>query len=168
MSIQFEKTLDANKIFENIQKEIGKERFNFDLWKKVEAILKKFDGKQINKRIEIALKVALPDNAIYYDNNYGMFHVRIWGNGIDYNDSKSYLLGYADNPILDMVKVLEHNQCWELEEGRANKKMSITLEDIENQVKVWNEGLTKMQSVYNWAGQYGINYMSYGFDLNLR
>jgi hypothetical protein len=57
-----------------------------------------FDGKPITKRIATAVEKALPEYTVYYERQYGMFHVIIWGNGIEYGDRLSLLLGYESAP----------------------------------------------------------------------
>jgi hypothetical protein len=168
MSIQFVKPLDSQTIYNSIQKRIIEAKFNYALWKKIEKIIEKFDGKQLNKRIDTALKNALPEYTIYANFEYTMFKVTMWGNGIDYNDRKTFYLGYHSHPYLDMVKVKESNMSFELEEQRAKNLEEVTLKAIEEKVNIWNEALTKMQSCYKWAEGFEIQYTSYGFDLNLR
>jgi len=166
MTIQFEKKLDVGKVNDAIQKRIESAELNFKLWKVVQSALLKFEGKTISKRIETEIKKLLPDNTIYYDNNYGMYHIVIWGNGIKYDNRLSFLLGYANNPIVDGKKILDHNLCHELEEGRANKLKTITLDMIVEKVNTWNQGLEMMQSVNKWADGFEISY--YGFDIEGR
>lgn len=165
MTIQFEKSLNADQIWDKIQNTITTQKFNYNLWKKVESILTKFEGQKISKRIETALKKELPNYSIFYKSNYGMFQIEIWNNEIDYNNRKSYLIGYSTNSVLNMIEVKKFNQCWELEKIRYEKLESISKKELENQVNIWNDGLKKLQSVNEWSSEFEINYMSFGFDL---
>ena len=168
MSIQFVDNLDSNKVFENIQNRIEDAKLNYFLWKKIEKILEKFEGKQITKRIETEVKKQLPEYTIYYKHDYTMFQLVVWGNGIDYNKNKTFYFGYDSNPYVNMVKIRESNQCHDLEKSRYEKLEQITLKMIEEKCNLWNSGLDQLKSVYQWAGEYKIQYMSYGFDINLR
>ena len=59
--------------------------------------LKKFEGKQITKRFATAVKKAMPDYTVYFENKYSLIQLVIWkGN---YNDRTQHVLGYASNPI---------------------------------------------------------------------
>jgi hypothetical protein len=51
---------------------------------------------------------------VYYRAEYGMFNVVIWGNGISYDDSKSFLLGYASHGAkFDAAKFAnDYNVCF--------------------------------------------------------
>ena len=165
MTIQFEKSLNADQIWDKIQNTIINQKFNYNLWKKVESILTKFDNQKISKRIETTLKKELPGYFIYYKTDYGMFQIIIWNNEINYDNRKSFLIGYSTNPILNMTEVKKFNTCWELEKIRSEKLESITKKELENQVNNWNNGLNKLQSVNKWSSEFEINYMNFGFDL---
>jgi len=165
MTIQFEKSLNADQIWDKIQNTIINQKINYNLWRKIESILTIFEGKKISKRIETELKNQLPGYSVFYKTNYGMYQIEIFGNGINYDNRKSFLIGYFSNPILNMTEVKNFNNCWELEKIRYEKLESINKKDIENQVNVWNNGLNQLQSVNKWAEQFEINYMGFGFDL---
>ena len=165
MTIQFEKSLNADQIWDKIQNTIINQKFNYDLWKKIELILTKFDNQKISRRIETELKNQLSGYSVFYKFNYGMYQIEIFGNEINYDNKKSYLIGYSTNPILNMDEVKKFNTCWELEKIRYEKLESISKKEIENQVNIWNEGLNKLQSVNKWASEFEINYMDFGFDL---
>lgn len=167
MTIQFEKSLNADQIWDKIQNTIINQKINYDLWKKIELILTKFENQKISKKIETELRKQLPGYSIFYKFNYGMFQVEIWNDkiNIDYNNRKSYLIGYSSNPILNMTEVKKFNNCWELEKIRYEKLESMTKKELENQVNIWNDGLNKLQSVNKWAEKFEINYMNFGFNL---
>lgn len=165
MTIQFEKPLNTDQIWDKIQNTINNQKINYNLWKKIESILTNFEGQTISKRIETTLKKELPGYSIFYKTDYGMFKIEIWGNGIDYNNRKSYLIGYSTNSILNMTEVKKFNQCWELEKIRYEKLESMTKKELENQVNIWNDGLNKLQSVNKWSENFEINYNNFGFDL---
>ena len=173
MTIQFENQLDINKTWENIQKKIQDQQENYRLWKIVESVLTRFEGQKITKRIETALKKELPEYTIYYVLEYGMYHVRIWGNGIQYDQRKGYLIGYSTNSrvydaVVNMDVVRSNNQCWELEKSRSEKLQTLTRDQLFFQVEKWNTGLQAMQEVNKWSEFYEMNYNNIGFDVNSR
>lgn len=168
MTIQFEKPLDSKEVFNKLQERIINQQFNYDLWKKVESVLQKFDGQKITKRIETALKKELPEYTINFENMYSYYNIYVWGNGIEYNHRKSYLIGYFDNPIVNKENLVKFNMSWELEESRSIKLSTISEYEIENKVNTWNDGLNKMQSVYEWTEKTELNYQGLGFDIKSR
>jgi hypothetical protein len=168
MSLPYVKPLDTDTIYNHIQETIKNQRLNYQLWKVVESACLKFEGKQITKRIQKVVQDLLPEYKVNYSFEYGMFKIKIYGNGIDYNHEKSFYLGYSTNPIFEIEKIRYSNTCHELEQSRADRLETLTKEDINTHVNTWNEGLVKLQSVNDWAKQYEINYMSYGFDLDIR
>ena len=164
--IQFEKPLDTDSVNAKIQARIIEAHFNYDLWKKIESACKKFEGKQFSKRIETEIKKLLPDYTVYYESGY-MYHLVIWGNGIDYNNRKSFMLGYDSNPVFSSSEFLRLNMWAELELGRAEKLESIDKTILANEIYRWNEGLELLQGVYKWAEKNDLNYTA-GFDISTR
>ena len=169
MTVQFLEKLDNQKTWNNIQDMIKTKQLNYDLWKQVQTVLTHFDGQKITKRIQTALQKELPDYTIHYSTEYGLYSLYIWGNGIAYDQRKQYHIGHVSfSDILNMVKVLDSNQCWELEKSRYEKLQTLTEQDILTAVDKWNTGLTALQEVNNWAAGFEINYSNCGFDVYLR
>ncbi len=168
MSIKFLHPLNSNKIVENINNRIKDARFNYDLWKKIEKALEKFEGKTFSKRIGTEIQKLLPEYNVIYSTDYGMYMLGIWGNGLSYQDKKTFYMGYHTNPIFSMKQLRESNQWAELEDSRANKLKTLKSDKIKEMVETWNHGLGELQAVYSLAEQFEINYMSYGFDLDIR
>ncbi len=83
------------------------------LSEQIAEIVKPSEGKTISKRIATAIEKALPAHTVYWNTDYGMFHVSIWGNGIEYNDRKRYLVGYhsGSGTTFSHARFLEHNAC---------------------------------------------------------
>jgi len=91
-----------------IRKLIETAHENTALAERVEAALAPFDGKKITKRMATVLEKALPECSVYYDTNYGMYHVNVsWGT----DEEKRFLLGYHGTPIFTVEGFAEHNAC---------------------------------------------------------
>ena len=165
MSIQFEEPRDPLKVWAHIQQMIAGQEFNCALWKLVESNLKNFEGKKITKRIETALKAALPEYSVHYSTDHGMHKISIWGNGLDYGRRLTYYLGHLNNSdILDMLLVQKQNTCWELEKSRTETLRRMSKTELYAMVEKWNFGIKALQEVNNWAREYEINYISDGFN----
>lgn len=170
MSIQFVENLETETVWNKLQDRINKQDSSYAIWKKVESILSKMDGQKITKRIQTAIEKEFSEALVSYDNNYGMFHIYLWGKSInrEYDNRMQFLIGYADSPYIDFKKIQDHNTCWELEKSRSEKMRMITRDDIVKQVEKWNNAINDLKAVYDWGKPYEINYMSIGFDLNIR
>lgn len=114
---------------------IEQNKVNIAIYDAVESVLKTMEGKPFSKRIETAVKKILPDYIIAYSKNYGMFHLRVWGNGIDWNHSINFLLGYNSNPFIQVGKSEERHSgfayfsnCY----GQAEKDRMAASEKILN------------------------------------
>jgi hypothetical protein len=165
MTIQFQKPLSAQEIFKHIQERIEDAKLNYSLWKIIQSECNRREGQTISKRIETAIKKVLPDYTIYYSYQFGMFHLVLWGNGIEYEKRKTFYLGYDNNPVFSAEQLLKSNMSYELELSRAEKLATLPYSEIVAQADQWNNALAMMQAINQWAEPYQINYTSYGFDI---
>jgi hypothetical protein len=165
MSIQFQKAVSAQEIYKKVQERIEDAKLNYFLWKTIQKECERWEGKAISKRIETALKKILPDYIVVFENRYGMFQLYIWGNGINYDHRKQFLLGYETSPFFSAKQLLDSNMCHELEAGRAEKMATLTYTDIVDAADKWNNGLALMQEINTWAEPYELDYASNGFDI---
>lgn len=85
-------------IRKTIEDNIKREQRGTAIFDVMVETFKPFEGKPITKRLATALEKAMPNHTIYYEKEFGMFHIRIWGNGIEYKDRLSFLIGYDSNP----------------------------------------------------------------------
>ena len=122
------------KLLAAVSEQYDRESDGIALHNTVMEILETMDGKKITKRIETAVKKALPDHTVFYNNDYGMFHLAIWGNGIEYNDRENMCLGYADsnredvqNGIIDSKMFHSDYDCCR---GVAAQERNARREDI--------------------------------------
>ena len=87
------------KVIETIRKDQRRESEGIAIFDLMVETFKPFEGKQITKRLATALQKVLPDDTIYFERQYGMYHIRIWGNGTPYDQRRSFLLGYDTKPV---------------------------------------------------------------------
>lgn len=69
----------------------------------VRNLVIKFEGKQITKRFETALKHLLPDYIVHLDKDFCP-KIRIWGKDISYNESIDFYLGGYKSEFFSIVK----------------------------------------------------------------
>ena len=104
-------------------------------------VIKGFDGKVITKRIETALK-ADPRLAGYYISyafEYGMYRVKVLGNDLDYDNSMTVHIGYKENPVVNMEKIIESNR------GFLTGTI-INLDTLDERINKWNSMISDIQS----------------------
>lgn len=81
-----------------IQDNINRETIGTAIFDIMVETFKPFEGKPISKRLATALQKAMPEHTIHYEKEFGMYHIKIWGCGIHYNDRMSFLIGYETSP----------------------------------------------------------------------
>ena len=69
-------------------------------------VLKKFEGKKPTKRIATALQKEHPSWTVYWEVEYGMYKVKVWGgdSGVEYNKRYNGLIAYESTPVVDSEK----------------------------------------------------------------
>lgn len=158
--IEFEKAKDASSLLEEIDKRIERKRIDLRLVTVVFQACEKYEGKPITKRIATAVEKALPTYTVNYNRDYGMFHIRIWGNGIPYNNRFSSLIGYDSdicNPIVNMMCIRDYNKCHTLEAGRI-KNLETGRAIVQRLVTRWNRALSDLKRVHRESEAYGLEY----------
>lgn len=106
------------KMVKSIMDVQDKQNVNYFILTLIEPILRRFDGKKITKRIETAIKKELPEYTISYGFTYSWYSLKIWGNGISWDDKIDLQLGY--NEFFDMDEYIRLNQRYYLESERYN------------------------------------------------
>lgn len=140
-------------MLERIMKEISeiqaKQSTNYKVLLRAAEVLKSFDGKKCSKRMETAFKKLYPDYTVYSGNRYSYYEMRIWGNGIGYQDSIDLVVSYDEN--FDYEKFINNNQRYFLEAERYAKLEELKnnsneiqdliyqYESIENQIKIFKK-----------------------------
>lgn len=167
MTIQFVQPLDTKQIKSEVAQRIVEAQRNYDFYLTLLSIVRKFEGKQITKRIANALQKTLPDHTIYYDADFSMYHIRIGGNGIEWDSRPSFLLGYKSSQrIVSEDFFVEYNQWAYLEKERKEKYIE-SEGHIESLVEQWNKALKTLQKVHSDAAKWGST-IEYTFDLPIR
>lgn len=107
-------------------------------------VLKKFDGKQINKKIETALKndPRLKGYHISYTIHAGMYHITFWGNKLDYEHRNHVFLGYvSEGNTLNLDNVKKNNH------GFLTGSI-IDLTTLDERINKWNCLVSSLISLY--------------------
>jgi len=171
MSIRYLKPIDLGTLKNEIEVRIGTAHRDFDFYTVVLAVFQKHDGKALNKRIVGYVKDALDvhgDYIVTYDKNATLHKLVIWGEGIPYSDRITFYLGSTwDVNTISAVEFEKHNQWAAAESGRATRLEGLLAETVtlERAVKDWNQLLTELQSISEWATQFESPVSSF-FDIN--
>lgn len=100
-----------NKIKNEIKERINVYEIQKEMIENIISILKNFENKTINKRIETEIKKQYPGYTIYYSKGYTFFELKVWGNGLNYNDSFSlYLEKHNEYGAFSLERFLEYNE----------------------------------------------------------
>lgn len=103
-----------------------------EVWHMLLNVLQKFEGKQVSKRIETAIKKENDAFVVYMDNSLNFYKLQIWGNGIVYEQRLSFVLSYDDTFSLE--RFIDNNISYTLAEQRKQELeayLSEKLEEIE-------------------------------------
>lgn len=105
---------------------------------KVAAVLKRFNGKTVTKRMATAVEKAFPTYTVFYDTSIGMRHIYVWGNEIAYDNRKSFLLSYeSHSQVFSLSRFTgEYNRAHYGAAQARNEKRAAQLKDIAWQMKV--------------------------------
>ena len=167
MTIQFIKPLDIEEVRAKVIERIASAERHHEFYLAMLDIVKRFEGKQITKRIANALQEKLPDYTIFYDADFSMYHIHIGGNGIEWGNRPSILLGYkASQKTVSTEFFIEHNQGAYLEKERAQRCIE-SLPHLAELVERWNQTLETLQEIHVDAAQWGST-IEYTFDLDIR
>ena len=107
------------KIKAIMQADIDREQIGIDIYNVILGCVRKMEGQKITKRIATAVKEALPDYTVYYQHEYGMYNLLIWGKTITYEKRMSLLLGYDESNCCDKPNTLRAGKREESHSGFA-------------------------------------------------
>lgn len=132
-------TLDQlyEKVVAKLREEFEREAKNIAMHDVLLDYIKDHEGQRISKRIATFFEGKYPDNTVYYGAEYGMFHVKVWGNGIDYGQRVEFLIGYASEPYYNAEKFdNKYDGCY----GYAARERNATREYLLNDGSsdLWN------------------------------
>ena len=113
------KPLEVSTIITAIREQ--QEKYYKQVWvlNKVLPILRQFEGKKMSKRIETAVLKELTGYTVYYGHKYSWYELKIWGNGISYDDMVSLNLGY--NEIFTYEEFERCSKCYFLNVNRYDE-----------------------------------------------
>ena len=84
-SITCENPREFEAVKKQVEEYIIKEEREFVIYSKIMEVFKAFDGKQVSKRMETAVKKVFPDYHIYLENDY-LIILHIWGKEVAYDN----------------------------------------------------------------------------------
>lgn len=167
MSIEFVQPKNRFTVLEEVESRIKRMERDLFLVNKLQEVAKKHDGRKITKRIETDLSKlpGMEAYAIFYVKEHGMYHIRIWGDGVPYDERFSSLLGYeSEGGVLNLEQWTEYNQCHFLDADRI-KQLEAGKRNISLLVNNWNKALRELQAVHKKAEAFKLEY---DFDLTVR
>ena len=89
------------EIIDGIKADMAREGDGIQIHHAIAEVLKQYDGKPISKRIATALQKNHPEWVIYFNDNFGMFHLDVWGKAtgsfLDCGSKFSALIGYESD-----------------------------------------------------------------------
>lgn len=134
-------TLDRNEVLKKIDEVIKHQEITLVIINKFLEVVKKMDGKQISKRIATALEKEFPEYKVIWDTRYGMYHIDIWGNGIEYKDEIRIMIGYdTGDGHIHYDQILDFNGCYTLDKERREQLIAFK-EEIDNHIEVYQKYL---------------------------
>lgn len=141
-------------MLEQIMKEIeeiqAKQSINYKIILQSAELLKSFDGKKCSKRMESAFKKLYPDYTVYSGRRYSYYELKIWGNGIKYQDSIDLLISYDE--VFNYEKFLYNNQRYFLEAERYQK-----LQEVKEDKSQIENLISEYQSIKNQIEEFKKN-----------
>lgn len=150
-------------IKEAIEVDIAREQIGIELFNQLVEIFKPFEGKKISRRLATAIEKALPEHTVSYNTDYGHYNIRIWGNGIDFNERYDFLIGYDNNPYYREGTHEENHSGFRDFSGyygfhaeERNKKRKEYLENdsdlsyISEAIEDYKEAVGKLNSISNF------------------
>ncbi len=117
------KKLVAEEVRQKIQEGIDYTERAIEVREAVAEIVSKYEGKKISKRIGTALAGILPSYTVVYRHQYNLCQLLVWGNGIEWKDRISILLGYdSEGGYVNSEKIVgNYNRNVFLERERLGK-----------------------------------------------
>jgi hypothetical protein len=142
--IQFEKEMTVESVTAKAMEYIKHYEERLTIYRALEPILKKWEGKKINKRLETQVKEALPGFTVYYEPTKLTFWKK------EYSERQTFYLGdECDGKLQKNTQECE----------AALAKQEASLEQIPDLVKAWNAGLEQLKKVNKEAEKYGLEYV---------
>lgn len=141
------KKIDPKAARAEVEEYIATAQVKLDLALEVLRVLEAYEGKQITKRLATAVEKALPDRVVHYSTDFGMYHIKIWGDGLKYGEGVDMLIGYnkyGTNPTFSIEKAREYNRCFTLNKERI-KALKARLHILEPAAELYNRRLEQLE-----------------------
>jgi hypothetical protein len=171
------KHVTNQQIREYLQSQIDNENKGIYFHNEIIKAMRPFEGKPMSKRIATALQKLHPEWTIYYGNEYGQFHLSIWGGdtGLRYDNRFSALIGYDSEPIVSIDRSkdsrgFEDCDCCHGSAGiERNAKRQATIDNpeqitaITNAINDYSDALEKLENTitYPMPDEYGLIRLAY-------
>ena len=155
-SITVESPRDVVKAIESVENYIVEQERDLEIWQKVMEVLKPFDGKAVSKRMETAVKKALPDYTLYLDNDF-LVTIQIWGSDVGYNKRIAIYLRH-DEKVYNHAKTLENSGYFNFIQEKNQGLRASLMNDarvIKELVGDFNNCVKRLQAVNEEAERYG-------------
>lgn len=156
MSIHRLNTVDAAQMTEKLNDGIKDYSSEIKVMSAARTAFAKFDGKEVSKRFETALKTACPGYTIHLEKGSHLINHRlyVWGNGIEYNNRASITI---DNSTLFSYDKF----CIEIDQDIARRNVWIQqaeagLLETKRLCALWNERLSSLKQINEEMNKLGI------------
>lgn len=154
MSLRHPKEITIEAQTKKVTDRILRYKEELAIVEKVLPIIKKFEGKEISKRIATAIQKEIPEYRVRYNLAYGMYHIefsrldkweKVVGMLIGYESSNAYI---QKKVILEQI--INFNQCYLLNKDRI-KKLETGLSVIAELVDKRNKIIELSKELFNMA-----------------
>jgi len=154
--VTYEKPKNADEILDKISERIISNKLDLFFIKKVFAVVEKWNGKKITKRIisDLEKDPELSGWNVLYNTRYGMYHIDIFKQG---GHTFSALVCYDSWPIVELEKVQEYNRCHTLNEGR-NERLEGGKHMVKDLAKRWNAAIEELKAINKEAAGCELEY----------
>ena len=127
----------------------------------IRPILERFEGKKITKRICTAIKKELPENTIVFlDRVAGMFHLRIWGGDIPYDNRFSLLLDYdSEGGTVKNELIWDRYNGWVKYDQSRLDKYNTARDKVDGWVDRYNDLQLKHEQLKEEMGRFEVEYI---------
>jgi hypothetical protein len=113
----------------------------FKVYEVAKEVLKEYEGKVLNRRIISHLKKYLPENlTIHYSDAYSWYEIKIWGDGIPYDNFVSIWLCYKSEGVktFSMELIEKHGRGYS-DLPKNIEKLKTKLENLDAILKEYEE-----------------------------
>lgn len=144
------KKITVKELSQAISQELAISEKKYEIYQKLESILKDFEGKKISKRIETAFKKKFPEHWCNFSHEYSMYYMYICPTDkFVYNDRLQFLIGYDNEDIISIEKT-EFSRGFQYFSGCYGIHKLKRIEEKKNLLK----DLQKLENICNVVNAY--------------